>query len=1417
MKIPVKAHILFIDDEADIRLIFQQVFSDEFNIVTAADTQEAEARLGEQGFEIIISDQRLPGESGTAFFHRLKSRYPDIIRIIITGHDDPEAMVAAINKGDVYYFIKKPWNDTEVRMVLRNALAANELNRQLKKTNLRYKNTFELAPVGIAHISPQGRLLTANKAFGDMVGHGVKELVALDVHTLLEDRDAAFLLGRIQEKPPREPLNLSRKFHCRNGTIVHLHLTLSHIHEDNGVPPYFLAVAENITRQMETEQRLLESERRFRDIAYSMADWIWEMDRAGNFTYVGVKSRDILGYDCRELMGKNRKIILAPGEEDAFFTQLAALIHEGGRMVDHVGWYRNRRGEPTCLLTNCVALTDKGGNITGFRGVDKDITRQKESEQEVIRLNRELEDRVVQRTRELEKTNDLMDKLFNVAAEGLLYIDPDHRVVNVNETLLRQWGWKREEIIGKHCHHLFKETICTRKNLQDTENCSLCTIMEKGGSLEQEVSFQGEDGSRQTFIECSTALTNEKGELTGILKSLRDISRLKQTEERNRVLSQATEGSPASVVITDREGKIEYVNPKFTQVTGYSLDEAMGKSPNILRTESEHSTDFRQLWLDIQDGREWRGEFRNRKKTGEIFWESASISPIMDNRGRISHFVAVKEDITQRKEMEIQLRRARDRAEAATQAKSDFLANMSHEIRTPMNAIMGLARLMKKSRLDPLQTDHLNKILYATERLLNILNDILDFSKIEAGQLKMEAVPFSLSQVFHSLKDIVKPQIGPKDIELIFDLASQVPDDLQGDPHRLGQILINLTGNAVKFTPAGKITVSVDLSPDQSPCAPNQIRLEFCVRDTGIGMSPEQTRGLFRPFTQADSSTSRQYGGTGLGLSICRRLVHLMDGEIWLESRPGQGSAFYFTTRIEKTMEIAPPQPPVHIPENRFHALVVDDQPRVQDHFRRLLSSMGLKVTPALTLTQARNQLAVQPSPFDIILLDRDMADAVDGDHRELLPPTDLPVIQTTHRVLAPGEGEYKGHPPLLKPVSSQELHHALIPALNLTPATILESGADLSWELEPYHGVRILVAEDNEINQIVIREMLTDAGFQVEMAANGQTAVDMALTRNYQAMLMDIQMPGMDGLTAARKIRAREKIENRKRLPIIAVTAHAMAGDREKSREAGMDDHVTKPIVPERIIGALIQHMDPLSQEASMGLNPKPSRKVQGNRAKPEADMPDFPGLSPIHGMATAMGKTRFYLKLLQSFERQYGPMDTQDSLKGIEKKEGKEIRNFVHGLKGAAAHIGALELARTAQAMEGALTRDPQPRFQRLAEELDKTLTAIDGFKTWLAQGTPEGAPQRPAPHMEDLPQLLSGMETHLNAYDSRAIPHVHELEQALVSQGYRGELSRLKNCLDQYDFDGSLAALKEIRTRLESRESPPSPKDSQDEPVR
>ena len=487
-------------------------------------------------------------------------------------------------------------------------------------------------------------------------------------------------------------------------------------------------------------------------------------------------------------------------------------------------------------------------------------------------------------TQQLQESEENYRLLIENQTDMIVKLNPEGNVIFVSPSFARTFDKAEDELLGirliSQIHEKGRETISN----------VIKKVYEPPHTAYFEERFKTKDGWRwQAWL--LTAVLDEQGGVDSIISTGRDVDNRKQAEEVIRKLSQAIEYSPASVIIADHQGMIEYVNPKFIELTGYSLEDVTAQTPRILDFWTLPPESSRLIWKTISSGNEWRGIFSNQKKDGEIYWESVAIAPVNDSRGRIKHYVVVQEDITERRRFEESLEEALKLAEAANLAKSEFLANMGHEIRTPMNAIIGLSHLCLATQLNPIQRDYIEKVYRSAHSLLNIINDILDFSRLEAGKLSIASAPFSLEAVLTDLSNRVNVKAHGKELEFVILIDPEVPDALMGDSLHLGQILINLTDNAVKFTEAGEIVLKTELagSEDQT------VTLRFSIKDTGIGMNPEETEKLFTAFSQADASISRKYGGTGLGLAVSKRLVEMMGGKISVESELGVGSTFHFT------------------------------------------------------------------------------------------------------------------------------------------------------------------------------------------------------------------------------------------------------------------------------------------------------------------------------------------------------------------------------------------------------------------------------------------------------------------------------------------------------------------------------------------
>ena len=883
------------------------------------------------------------------------------------------------------------------------------------------------------------------------------------------------------------------------------------------------------------------------------------------------------------------------------------------------------------------------------------------------------------------------------------------------------------------------------------------------------------------------------------------LNKLRKSQSELIKLSKAIEASPVSVVVTDADGIIEYINPKFTDVSGYTAEESIGQNLQDLQYGGIQTNSHKTIWKTLKQGKEWHGELRNIHKDGTLLWESSSISPIRNDDGMITNFVAVKEDITEKKHAEEELHKALIKAEEATKAKSEFLANMSHEIRTPMNAVIGMTHLALDTTLTPRQKDYLHKIEISAKSLLGIINDILDFSKIEAGKLIIEQTAFNLQEVIDDIVVLSLDKLSDKEVELLIDIDRNIPDILLGDPVRIGQIFNNLLSNAVKFTEKGEIDISVNILKQQE----KTITLECAVSDTGLGMTTEQSSNLFQKFSQADQTITRKYGGTGLGLAICRQLVDLMQGDIKVTSEYGKGSRFIFTLEFEYKKDTIKNKEPHLLPLNLrdLKVLLVDSNTKSVEINKGLLKSLSFEVDVSLNCDDALQMFESAVSaklPYELIIIDYklmlDEGCTPDEKIKKLDDAYSTPIIIMAKTKEVPKAEDLMKNRQLssviIKPCTSSSLFNAIGEAFGYSEVKVesrRKASQDLLNNLVCLSGSKILLAEDNRVNQQIACELLQKVNAEIIIANNGMEAVEIAKQQQFDLILMDIQMPVMDGITATFKIRRLESENNC--IPIVAMTAHAMKGDREISLMAGMNDHITKPIDPKELYACIVNWIKPKDKKAIL------SASFDNKQSSANVEELNFPkqisGIDIDAGLLRIMGNKKLYLNILEEFYNESKTLPEQVS-KALAIDDYKTAERLVHTMKAVAGNIGAKSLYKKAQLIEDCFedeTKTIQSLLDLTWKDLQDILNNIEqALPSRQKSESPNGSISEELHDFEVVPSKFNELQKLLRIGDTVSVDIFHEIRGSLFS--LNPDLTiKLDKAIDSFDFKKALGIIKDI----------------------
>ena len=1232
------------------------------------------------------------------------------------------------------------------------------------------------------------RLIYGNPRAAELSGYALEELMQMSMRLLVHPDDISGVRKSYEKRIANAPsTDRYAQFRVvrRDGTVVWVESSAVRIDWEG--QPAVLAFLSDQSERRRQQDALIKSEEHHRQVVDNATEGILVL-QDGRIVFANSRVLQMTGYTRDMLIGQSLGHDIHPDDRDMVARRYERRLR--GEDVEEKAVFRviNKLSGDTIWVEVAVVTIEWEGRPAALSFVT-DITERKA-----------LEDK-------LKQTLDERETILEHSIVGMIFLNPAGRVNWANRAMYQIFRVdEHEEPVGQSLERFYPSREAYLKT-----GAAVAEAVQKGVSFEIELQMRRDDGT--LFWAYLSGRAVNRNDLTrGTVWVVMDITKRRQleidlnkSEEHHRqVVNNVTE-----CILVVQDGHIVFANPRVMQLTGYSQEELF-QLPFVAAIHP----DDRGLVAD-HHMRRLRGEeveqyyqFRVvNNQTQAVIWVQLS-AVMIEWEGRPAT-LSFMTDITERKRLEDSLKQsiaerirletlqiqaelkdaelARRHAEETTRAKSMFLANMSHEIRTPMNAIIGMAHLALRTGLDPKQRDYIEKIRGAGISLLGVINDILDFSKIEAGKLDMERVNFNLDDVFSNVATVTGARAHEKRLEYLFQVPLDIPRGLVGDPFRLGQVLINLINNAIKFTDLGEVFVAcrqIDLNADK-------IQLQFVVRDTGIGMTPEQTAKLFRAFSQADESTTRRYGGTGLGLSIAKRLVELMGGTIWLESEVGVGTTIRFTawfglSEVQERRRVTPA-----VIEG-MRVLVVDDNPSARAVLADSLSVLPVQVDLAASAGTALDMIhaADVERPYGVVFTDLDMPGmdgidligAVKGD--DTLNASPRMVLLSSH-----GHDEARSHVEhakadgyLMKPVNASALVDTLVELF--APRTRLSRGTH--EKMPRFRDLTVLLVEDNEINQQIAVELMQAAGARVEIASNGRVALDklmLAGPERYDLVFMDVQMPEMDGHEATRRIRADSRFDA---LPIVAMTAHAMVEERERCFAAGMNDHLTKPIDPIGLYRAISRWC--------------PQHVVHDAPAAPSTAAPAEPdlvieGIDVQDGLSRTLGNRAFYLEMLSRF-RESQTNAVEDLRDALATHDRVLAERLAHSLKGTAALLGATQLAQLAERLEFDIHRGVQADALTLwLDELDHTMRALlSSIGNVLPVPTAQKV-QRSTGMVDrdEVQSIIRRFARLLRDSDGEATDLLAQstnlLAAVLDAECYRD----LERAASQYDFDTALAALQ------------------------
>ena len=1282
--------------------------------------------------------------------------------------------------------------------------ARDEIDRQqaeIRKLLEEQQVIFENAPNGICYTA-DGIILRANKRLCENLGLRHDEVIGQPASRRMfrtEDSYRAFAEVAAPLLSAGKEVRTEWEYQRDDGSLFVAMVSGQGI-SIPGFERSAVWVYEDITERKQLERDRQQNEERLRRILENSPVGVAIGTEEGHLLFANRQHAEMLGVKTEDLASHHASRSWRNPADRAHFL---ALLRRDGAVKGYQAEFVRTDGTPITVLLSSILLDfSDGRHLVSWL---YDITERQIVEQRIARSEERL----------------------NLALRGAnlgMYdcaIDEHHEIVDVavNDIWAEMLGYDKQALLARYPNHMAcwedlihpddvarvkarLRSFLVNEMPDHTETFRMRTatgdwrwILDIGHAA-----LRGPDGCPRRLVGINQDITEQKAAEASL--------RASEAYNRNLLAEQQMifDNAPNGIIYT-ADGVILRVNRRMGEFLGYQPEELIGQPGSVIYHSHEHYARFGALvgpllgtGKDVNV--EW--DFARKDRGNFVAQVSGRAIHAADHR-KVT--IWVFEDIAERKATERAMAEARRVAEEAAQAKSEFLANMSHEIRTPMNAIIGMAHLALQTELDARQRNYVEKAHRSAVSLLGIINDILDFSKVEAGKMVLEQTGFQLDEVMDHLSNLIGLKTEDKGLELLFNVPPDIPARLVGDPLRLGQILVNLGNNAVKFTEQGEVVIGIEKGPEDD----QGIELHFWVRDTGIGMTPEQCDKLFQPFSQADSSTTRRYGGTGLGLAISKALVEQMHGRIWVESTPGKGSVFHFTVRLGLQSPVATGRTPGREALQAMRVLVVDDNACAREITARMAQSLGLQVDTAADGPQALTAVAAAQQcqkPYDLVLIDWKMP-LMDGiqtlrhmhDVQQLQVPATI-MVTAYGREEALGAAERQGvalKSVLTKPVMASQLLEAIGCAIDRKGLTGHRSTAmaqDSQNAMRHLAGKRMLLVEDNEINQELALELLRNARVEAVLATNGREALDrLEHDARFDCVLMDCQMPVMDGYEATQHIRAQPAL---RALPIIAMTANAMAGDRERALAIGMNDYIAKPLDVGSMfctIARWVGQADAAPQ--ATGLQDACTAAPVQPPASAALPLPPLPGIDTRAGLTTTMHNEALYRSLLAKFHA--GQVSFAETFRTARAQgDATAPERVAHTLKSVAGSVGARGVQAAAAELERACrAAEPAQRIDALADQVVAELAPVLAGLAWLlATGEPapdtQAAPG-PAPDPARVAAFREQLLDLLAEGDSECLDLISEDRGVLLAAACPAQHAAIERAIEGFDFEAALGLMR------------------------